>query len=140
MADDKFTQAAGAYTAATRQRDATSSINPTAQAQAEKTKRDVLDNLAKCCHPDGLHLLAVDKVYSTGADFRWGSPVAERVAAEVSRESHLHPFVGSLSTNAENIALAIKTISYAIGQAATRHPANQSSGWALREIWLDSTR
>jgi SIR2-like domain len=96
--------------------------------------------LAARCHPDGLHLLAVEQVYSTGTHRRWSSPVAERLAAEVDREGSLHPIVSALNTNAENIELALEAVSDAVGQVADRHPANRPGpgGWMPDRIWLDA--
>ena len=81
---------AGTYTAADRGRDATADVDLTAQAQAEKTTRDVLDGIAAHCHPAGLHLLAADKSYTAGTPSRWGSPIAGLLAADISRETRLH--------------------------------------------------
>lgn len=141
MTNGKFANAVGTYTAANRRRDATTDVDPTAQAQAEKTKRDVVNDLAGQCHPAGLHLLAVDKSYAAGTVSRWGSPVAVRLAADISRETELHPLVSALNIDAGCLELALKAVSHAVGQAAEKHPANwPPGGGALPdEIWLDTT-
>jgi hypothetical protein len=122
MTDSKFTEATGTYTAANRRRDATTSVDPTAQAQAEKTKTTVLNDLAAHCHPNGLHLVAADEADTAGTARRWGSTIAKRLAAEVSRETRLHPLVSALNTDAESIELALKADSHAVGQAAEKPP------------------
>jgi len=137
MADGKATAAAGAYAAANRRRDATTGTDATADAIAAKDRRDTLDNLAKHCHPAGLHLLAADKSYIAGTGRRWGSPAAERLAAEVSREAQLHPLVSALGTDAINVEVALRAVSHAVGHAADKHPANWVSGVLPNEIWLD---
>jgi hypothetical protein len=133
MREDQFNQAVNACHTADRRRAATSGVDPTIAAQTESTKRDALNGVAALCHPYGLHLLALDQVYSPGTDFRWGSPIAERLASEVSREGSLHPLVGGLNTSAERIELALKAVSQALGLAAQKHPAGASD-----KIWLDT--
>jgi hypothetical protein len=139
MADNKVTEAAATYAAAIRRRDATTGVDPTAEAIAEKTKRDLLDNVAKHCRPAGLHLLAVDKSYAARTARRWGSPIAERLAADINRETRLHPLVNALGIDPESLELALKAVSNAVGQAAEKHPANWVSGFLPNDIWLDTT-
>jgi hypothetical protein len=133
----QFDGAVGNYVAADRRRTATASLDQTAPLQAEATKKRILDDLVAQCHPRGLHLRAVDKVYSPGTSFRWGSPIAERVAAEVGREGSQHPLVSGLNISAERIEIALRAVSLAVGTAAVAHPANWVSGAGPEEIWLD---
>ena len=141
MCDDQFDQAVGTCAAADLRRDATAGVHPTIAGQTEAIKNNALDGVAAHCHPDGLHLLAVDKVYSAGTGSRWGSPIAERLAAEVNREANLYPLVIGLNTSAEQLELALKAVSRAVGQAAEKHPANwpQGGGFLPNEVWLDAT-
>jgi hypothetical protein len=138
MDNDRFEESVGNYAAAIRRGNATASLDQTAPLQAEATKHRTIGELAAHCHPTGLHLLAVDKVYSPGSSFRWGSPIAERVAAEVSREGIQHALVSGLNTSAECVEVALRAVSHAVGAAATRHSANWVSGVVPNEIWLDS--
>lgn len=140
MTDCDIAASAETLAAADRRADATRVHDPSVDATAAKDKRDVLDNLAKRCHPIGLHLLAVDKSYAAGAGRRWGSPAAERLAAEVSREGRLHPLVTAFDTDAVNVEVALRAVSRAVGEAAEKHPANWVSGVLPNEIWLDSTQ
>lgn len=75
MAEGEVATAAAAVVSADRRADATRAHDPTADGTAAKDKREVVDNLAKRCHPAGLHLLAVDKSYAAGTGRRWGSPL-----------------------------------------------------------------
>jgi hypothetical protein len=138
MGRSQFDAAFAIYTAANRRRDATASLDQTARLQAEATNNGILDDLAGYCPARGLHLLAADRVYSPGTSFRWGSPTAERVAAEVSRDGNQHPIVRGLVTSADRIELALRAVSRAVGVAAVAHPANWVSGAVPDEIWLDS--
>lgn len=138
VTEGEVAAAAATLASADRRADATRGHDPTADGTATKDKREVLDNLAKRCHPAGLHLLAVDKSYAAGTGRRWGSPAAERLAAEVSREGRLHPLVTAFDTDAVNIEVALRAVSRAVGEAAEKHPANWVSGVLPNEIWLDS--
>lgn len=137
MAEGEVATAAAALASADRRADATRAHDPTADATVAKDKRAILDDLAKRCHPTGLHLLAADKSYAAGTGRRWGSPAAERLAADVSREGRLHPLVIALATDAVDIEVALRAVSRAVGEAAERHPANWVSGVLPNEIWLD---
>jgi hypothetical protein len=123
-------------------------VETCAAATAEGTKNYALAGIAARCHPDGLHLLAVEQVYSAGTGFRWGSPIAERLAAEINRAANLQPLVDGLNGRAGNVGavvrsewieLALKAVSQAVGRVAERHPANWPPGGGVlpNEIWLD---
>ena len=126
-------------TALGQRRDATASLDQTAKLQAEATKNSILDDISQHCRPRGLHLCAVEKVYSRGGSFRWGSPIAERVAEEINREGDLHPVVTGWDINAVRIEFALRAVSRAVGNAGDTHPANRpSSGVMPDKIWLDT--
>jgi hypothetical protein len=148
MRDDQFRQDVETCAAADRRCSATAGTDPTAAATAEGTKNYALAGIAARCHPDGLHLLAVEQVYSAGTGFRWGSPIAERLAAEINRAANLQPLVDGLNGRAGNVGavvrsewieLALKAVSQAVGRVAERHPANWPPGGGVlpNEIWLD---
>lgn len=137
MTDSDVAAAAGALATADQRAGATRAHDPTADATAAKDKHEVLDNLAKRCHPAGLHLLAVDKSYAPGTGRRWGSPTAERLATEISREGRLHPLVVAFDAEVSNVEVALRAVSRAVGDAADKHPANWVSGVLPNEIWLD---
>lgn len=138
MDSGSFDEAVGTYTAAIRRANATAGIDQTAPFQAAADQNRALEGLAARCHADGLHLLAVEKVYTPGTSFRWGSPVAEWVAAAVRREGDRHPLVGGFDIGAERIEVALRAVSHAVAAAAARHPAYWRGGAAPAEIWLDS--
>jgi hypothetical protein len=138
MDNGRFDQFLGNYTAAIRRGDATAAVDQTALRLAEATKSRIVQELAAHCHPEGLHLLAVDKVYSPGASFRWASPVAERLAAEINREGSGNAVVTGLGADSTSIELALRVVSHAVGAAAAKHPGNWVSGVLPNEIWLDS--
>jgi hypothetical protein len=138
MGHHRFDSEVGTYTAANRRGAATASVDPTAARTAQATRNKVLEGLSQYCHAGGLHLRAVDKVFSRGADFRWGSDIAERLAHEVSREGSGHPLVSGMGSSADRIELALRAVSRAVGEGAIRHRANWVSGAGPVEIWLDS--
>lgn len=139
MGADQFDGAINNYAAADRRRDATASLDQTAQLQAEANKNSILDDISKHCRPGSLHLCAVEKVYSRGGGFRWGSPIAERVAEEFNREGDLHPVVTGWGINPVRIEFAFRALSRAVGDAANGHPANRPSGGVMPDkIWLDT--
>lgn len=139
MDADQFDVAIGNYAAADRRREAVASLDQTTQLQAEATKNSVLDDISGYCRPRGLHLQAVEKVYSRGGGFRWGSPVAERVSEEINREGDLHPVVNGWGINPVRIEFALRAVSRAVGDAGNRHPANRPSGGVMPDkIWLDT--
>ncbi|MBS9532559.1 SIR2 family protein [Mycobacterium sp. M1] len=138
MNDTDVAAAAVALASADRRAEATREHDPAAIATAAREKREILDQVAFRCHPTGLHLLAADKSYAAGAGRRWGSPSAERLAAEVNREGQLHPLVIAFDAEPVNIELALHAVSRAVGEAAEKHPANWVSGILPNEIWLDT--
>ncbi len=139
MGADQFDVAIKKYAAADRRRDATGSLDQTAQLQAEANKNSILDDISKHCRPGGLHLCAVQKVYSRRGGSRWGSPIAERVAEEINREGDLHPVVTGWGVNPVGIEFALRAVSRAVGDAANRHLANRPSGGVMPDkIWLDT--
>lgn len=139
MNTDEFDLAIANYAAADRRRDATASLDQTAQMQAEATKNNILLDISGRCHPRGLHLRAVEKVYSRGGGFRWGSPIAERTAAEINREGDLHPIATGWGINPVRIEFALRVVSRAVGEAADSHPSNRPYGGVMpSEIWLDT--
>jgi hypothetical protein len=140
MQTDQFDSAVAKCASADAQRDAIGSIDQTAAAKAEAAKNTELDGLAAQCHPRGLYLCAVEKVYSTGTGFRWGSPIAERLAEEVNRERELHPLAIGLNASPERIELALRAVSRAIGDAGDRHPTNtpNAAGLMPDRVWLDT--
>jgi hypothetical protein len=141
LSNERFDWAVENYASADKRRDATAGIDQTANLQAAATKNEILDDLAAYCHPDGLHLFAVEKVYSPGTNFRWGSPIAERLAADISRERTLHPLVERLEVAPARMALALSAVSRAIGRVADKHPATQpppGGGVMRQEVWLDA--
>jgi NAD-dependent SIR2 family protein deacetylase len=138
---DVFVSAVILYDLEDRRATATANIDPTIVAAAEARRSTTLNGVADTCHPNGLHLLAVEKVYTPGAPIQWGSPVAERLAAEVSREGDKHPVAQELRGGADNIELALKIVSRAVGRAADGHPANTpppGGGVMPDRIWLDT--
>jgi len=139
VAGSDVTASAQAVAAADSRASATREYDPTADATAARDKRDILGNLAKQCHPAGLHLLSVDKCYEAGSGRRWGSPGAERLASEVGREGRLHPLAAALDIDPIVIEVALRAVSRAVGQAAEKHPANWVNGVLPNEVWLDST-
>ncbi len=140
LAEGGVATAAAGLASAARRAEATKEHDPTAEATAANNKREVLDNLAKRCHPADLHLLAVDKSYAAGTGRQWGSPTAERLAAEIAREGPLHPLVTALDIDANNLEVALRAVSRAVGNAAERHPRNWVNGLLPSEIWLDRTQ
>jgi hypothetical protein len=110
------------------------------QAFDIRRQTGVLAAIAARCYPHGLHLLAVEQVYSPGTGIRWGSPIAERLAAEVNREGNLHPLVSGLNTIDDRIELALKAVSHAAGAVGDTHSANRPGpgGWISDRIWLDT--
>lgn len=137
MGHHRFDSEVGTYTAANRRGAATAGVDTTAARTAQAARNQVLDALAQCCPVGGLHLRAVEKVFSRGADFRWGSDIAERLADGVSREGSRHPLVGGLGSSGERIEIAVRAVSRAVGEAARRRPAYWVSGAGPAEIWLD---
>ena len=141
MDADQFDVAIGNYAATNRRREAVASLDQTTQLQAKATKNSVLDDISGYCRPRGLHLQAVEKVYSRGGGFRWGSAVAERVSEEINREGDLHPVVNGWGINPVRIEFALRAVSRAVGDAGIRHPANRPSGGVMPDkIWLDAKR
>jgi hypothetical protein len=140
MQIDRFGEAAASYASADARRIATADVDPTAGPKAEAAKSDILDGLAAGCHPRGLYLCAVEKVYSSGTSFRWASPMAERLAEEVHRERELHPLVSGLNASPQQIELALRAVSHAIGEAGNSHPTNRpnASGFMPEEVWIDT--
>ena len=117
MSQPQFNTSVGTYTAAIRRGQATAQADPTATHTAEAAKNNVVDEMGRGCSVKGLHLRAVDKVFRRGADFRWGSDVAEWLADEVGREGDAHPMVAGLDSTPESTEIALRAVSRAVGEA-----------------------
>ena len=128
MDADQFDVAIGNYAAADRRREAVASLDQTTQLQAEATKNSVLDDISGYCRPRGLHLQAVEKVYSRGGGFRWAAQLPNESPKKSTVKATCTPLstVGASTpceSNSPFEQLVVPLVTPATATPPTVHPA-----------------
>lgn len=104
-----------------------------ARAEAARGQGRVLGQIANSVHLHRPHLFVTD----ARGDFRWHSPVAERLVRELDAERENHPLVQESLGSANDLSMAIRAVSAAAGQVGHNLTFGRS-GAVPDQIWIDT--
>ncbi|MGO9103961.1 MAG: hypothetical protein ACLP9Y_32775, partial [Mycobacterium sp.] len=90
--------------------------------------------------PRGTHLFVSERTFDpSDGHYKWGNPLAERLADEVARLGDRHPLASGWDMQPTAVYLALKGVSVAIGRCG-HELQMQYTGFLPDEFWLDTGR
>jgi hypothetical protein len=115
--------------------------------KAWTNRHNVVKQVSDWCRgaPHGTHLYASERTFDpSDGHYKWGNPVAERLADEVARLGDRHPLVTGWELEPAALRLAIKGVSAAIGRCGDELQMRATpvgrAGFVPDEFWLDTGR
>lgn len=137
-----FQEAVGEFEIRDRDYQELSAIDEGKRHEAWIDRQHVVDRVADWCRwtPRGTHLFVSERTFDpSDGHYKWGNPLAERLADEVARLGDRHPLASGWDMQPIALYLALKGVSVAIGRCG-RELQMQYTGFLPDEFWLDTGR